>query len=44
MLERIDSLVGVMQEEGVIGSSQVTDVQKERVKLAAFSLPLNFGV
>ena len=42
MLEEINSLLRVMQKEGVIGSSQITDVQKKRVKEAAFLLPLNF--
>ncbi|GAI70265.1 unnamed protein product, partial [marine sediment metagenome] len=42
MLEEINSLLKVMQKEGVIGSSQITDVQKKRVKEAAFLLPLNF--
>jgi len=42
MLEGIDRLVKVMQKEGVIGSSEITDVQKKRVKEAAFLLPLNF--
>jgi len=42
MLEGINHLVKVMQKEGVIGSSQVTDVQKKKIKEAAFLLPLNF--
>jgi len=44
MLEEISSLLKVMQKEGAIGSSQITDVQKKRVKEAAFLLPLNFYV
>ena len=42
MLEEINSLLKVMEKEGVIGSSQITDVQKKRVKEAARRLPLNF--
>jgi len=42
MLEEINHLVKVIQKEGVFRSSQITDVQKKRVKEAAFLLPLNF--
>ncbi len=42
MLEGINRFVMVMQKEGVFESSEITDVQKKRVKEAAFLLSFSF--
>lgn len=42
MLRGINRLVKVIQKEGVFGSSEMTNIKKERVKEAARRLPLNF--
>ncbi len=42
MLEGINRLVKLIRKEGVFRSSEITDVQKKRVKKAAFLLPLDF--